>query len=360
MSPADPAAGPARLWNTRTSAFLFLHKNEPEEGIVKLRVLSAEDVRRALPMREAVEGMKAAFAQLSTGRATVPLRTPLEVPAHNGVTLFMPAYLADDDRMAIKIVSVFNDNPSQGLPLIHALVVVVDASSGRPQAAIDGTYLTALRTGAVSGAATDLLARPDAAAAAIFGAGTQGRTQLEAVCAVRPISEAWVYDPNPEQAQTYAEEMSERLALPVRAAGVPSVALERADIVCTATTSSTPVFVDRDLGPGVHINAVGAYTPEMQEIPAETVVRAKVVIDQREASMAEAGDLIIPMKQGLIGKEHIYAELGELVAGIKPGRTAADEVTLFKSVGVAVQDVAAAAAVLAAAERLGLGVEVAL
>jgi ornithine cyclodeaminase/alanine dehydrogenase-like protein (mu-crystallin family) len=327
---------------------------------VKLRVLSADDVRQALPMAEAVEAMKSAFAQLSLRRANVPLRTPVEVPAHNGVTLFMPAYLADDDQMAVKIVSVFNDNPARGLPLIHALVVVVDATTGRPQAAMDGTYLTALRTGAVSGAATDFLARPDARIAAIFGAGAQGRTQLEAVCAVRPIEGAWVFDSYAERARAYADEMSARLSLPVSVARSPAEALRQADVVCTATTSSTPVFADADLQPGVHINAVGAYTPQMQELPAETVARARVVIDHRAASLAEAGDLIIPIAQGIIGADHIYAELGEIVSGLKPGRASAAEVTLFKSVGVAVQDVAAAGRVLAAAERLGLGVEVSL
>jgi ornithine cyclodeaminase/alanine dehydrogenase-like protein (mu-crystallin family) len=311
-------------------------------------------------MAEAVEAMKAAFAQLSLGRANVPLRTPVEVPAHNGVTLFMPAYLADDDQMAVKIVSVFNDNPARGLPLIHALVIVVDATTGRPQAAMDGTYLTALRTGAVSGAATDFLARPNARVAAIFGAGAQGRTQLEAVRAVRPIEAAWVFDSNAERARAYADEMSARLSLPVSVARSPAEALCQADVVCTATTSSTPVFADADLRPGVHINAVGAYTPQMQELPAETVARARVVIDHRAASLAEAGDLIIPIEQGIIGEDHIHAELGELVSGLKPGRASDDEVTLFKSVGVAVQDAAAAGRVLAAAERLGLGVEVSL
>jgi len=325
-----------------------------------IRILSREDVRRALPMRQAIEAMKRAFAQLSTGQANVPLRVPLQVPRHNGVTLFMPAYLAADDQMAIKIVSVFNDNPAQGLPLIHALVVVVDATTGTPAAVMDGTYLTALRTGAASGAATDLLARPDASTAAVFGAGAQGRTQLEAVCAVRSIREAWVYDVTPKQAAAYADEMSRSLSLPVRVAGTPAEAVRQADVICTATTSSTPVFNDADVRPGTHINAVGAYTPQMQEVPAETVLRARVVIDHREASLAEAGDLLIPLQRGLMTQAHIYAELGEIAAGRKPGRASAEEITLFKSVGVAVQDVAAASAVLEAARRLNLGTEVAL
>lgn len=327
---------------------------------MRIRILSADDVRRALPMREAVEAMKRAFAQLSTGQAEVPLRVPLHVPRHNGLTLFMPAYLAADDRMAVKIVSVFNDNPARGLPLIHALVVVVDAETGQPAAVLEGGYLTALRTGAASGAATDLLARPDAATATIFGAGVQARTQLEAVCAVRPIRQAWVYDVNPDRARRYAEEMEARLGIPVRVAATPAEAARSADVICTATTSSVPVFDDADIRPGTHINAVGAYTPEMREIPTETVLRARVVIDHRTASLAEAGDLLIPIREGRMTEEHIWAEMGEIVAGQKAGRTSPDEVTLFKSVGVAVQDVAAAAAVLEAARRQNLGVEVSL
>ncbi len=325
-----------------------------------IRMLSRDDVRQALPMRDAIEAVKAAFAQLSTGQADAPLRAALHVPRHNGVTLFMPAYLSADDRMAVKIVSVFNDNPAQGLPLIHALVVVVDATTGAPSAVMDGTYLTALRTGAASGAATDLLARQDARAAAIFGAGVQGRTQLEAVCAVRPIREAWVYDVSPERAAAFAAEMSQQLSLPVEAASTPAEAVSKADVVCTATTATRPIFDDADVRPGTHINAVGAYTPQMQEIPVETVLRAKVVIDHHESSLAEAGDLIIPMRQGRMAEKHIHAELGEIVAGLKPGRASAEEITFFKSVGVAVQDVAAAGAVLEAAQEMGLGTEVAL
>ena len=324
------------------------------------RILTREDVRRALPMGRAIEAMKRAFAQLSTGQADVPLRVGLDVPGHNGVTLFMPAYLSADDQMAVKIVSVFNDNPAKGLPLIHAMVVVVDAVTGAPAAVMDGTVLTALRTGAASGAATDLLARQDAHTAAIFGTGTQGRTQLEAVCAARPVRDAWVYDVAPEQAAAYAKEMGQRLSLAVHVAETPAQAVRQADIICTATTSSSPVFDDADVRPGTHINAIGAYTPQMQEVPVETVVRARVVIDHREASLAEAGDLLIPLQQGLMTEAHISAELGEIAAGVKPGRTSPEEITLFKSVGVAVQDVAAASAVLAAAQRLGLGTEAAL
>ncbi|MCP4535950.1 MAG: ornithine cyclodeaminase [Chloroflexi bacterium] len=325
-----------------------------------MRILSREDVRQALPMPQAIKATKAAFAQLSTGQTDVPLRVALEAPLHNGVTLFMPAHLPAADRMAVKIVSVFNDNPDQGLPLIHALVVVVDATTGKPIAVMDGTYLTALRTGAASGAATDLLARPDAHTAAVFGAGVQGRTQLEAICAVRSIQKAQVYDVTRERATAFATEMSHHLSLQVQVADTPSEAVRQADVICTATTATSPVFDDADVQPGTHINAVGAYTPQMQEIPVKTVLRAKVVIDHYESSLAEAGDLLIPMRHGQMSQDHIYAEIGEIAAGIKPGRTSAEEITFFKSVGVAVQDVAAASAALEAAQRIGLGTEVAL
>jgi len=324
---------------------------------MKMRILSAEDVRQALTMVDAIEAMKEAFAQLSTGKADMPVRASLEVPRHKGLALFMPAYLSTDDAMAIKIASVFNDNPAKGLPLIHALIVVLDAATGKPLAVMDGAYLTAFRTGAASGAATDVIARVDSRKVSVFGAGVQGRTQLEAVCTVRDIQEAWIYDIVPEQAHRFASEMGQDLSLKIHVADDVREAVQGSDIICTATTSSTPVFQDNDVKKGTHINAVGAYMPEMQEIPSETVARSKVVIDDKEASLAEAGDLLIPIEQGIINEDQIYAELGEIIAGIKPGRESQEEITLFKSVGVAVQDVAAANLVLKAAEDMNLGVE---
>ncbi len=328
---------------------------------MNLRILSAADVRRAVTMAEAIGAVREAYIQLSAGQAVVPLRTPVPVEKRDGVTLFMPAYLASSDAMAAKIVSVFPGNLEKGLPLIHAVVIVVDAETGRPLALMDGTYLTALRTGAASGVATDLLARPDARVAAIFGAGAQARTQLEAVCTVRNIERAWVYDLSPDAAAAYAREMKGRgapIPADVRVADSPAQAVSQADVICTATTSSTPVFSDADLKPGVHINGIGAYTPEMQEIPAETVARAQVVVDSRAASLAEAGDLIIPLREGRITQDDIHGELGEVAAGNVPGRGSAKDVTFFKSVGVAVQDVAVASLILRRAAELGLGLNV--
>jgi len=326
----------------------------------KLRFLPARDVVQALPMKEAVEAMKEAFRQLSAGQAVVPLRSHLETTAPQGDVLFMPSYLPADRRVGIKIITLYGGNAALGLPRIQAIMIVLDATNGAPLAVMDGTSLTAIRTGAASGAATDLLARPDAAVAAIFGSGPQARTQLEAVCAVRSIRQARVFDVSAGRAAAFASEMSERLAIPVESARSASDALAQADVVCAATTSPVPVFEDRDLAPGAHINAIGSYEPHVREIPQETVQRARVVVDHLPSALAEAGDLLIPMSQGLFGKEHIYAELGEIVAGHKTGRESQDEITFFKSVGVAVQDLAAAGRVLANAERRGLGTELAL
>lgn len=328
-----------------------------------LRALSRDDIQSAVSMARAIEIVKDAFAQLSAGQAAVPARAHIDVPRHEGIALFMPAYLEKTDQLGMKIVSVFPRNLEAGMPTIHALVTLVDASTGRPTAILDGTYLTALRTGAASGAATDELARPDARVAAIFGAGVQGRTQLEAICEARDIAEAWVYDIDRAAAEVFAAEMSSaggRIPEKISVAASPREAVAGADVICTTTTARSPVFDDADLKPGVHINAVGSFKPEVQEIPAETVVRSRLVVDSREACWAETGDLIIPRDQGLISENDVFAELGEIVAGARPGRTNDDEITLFKSVGNAVQDVAVAAAVLEEASRTGLGVEITL
>lgn len=324
----------------------------PEQVIL---FLSAAEVRQALPMRKAIEAMGEAFVELSCGRAVVPKRMHLEIPDFSATSLFMPA--CAQGYLSLKLVTLNRKNPDKGLPLIHALVVLVDAKEGRPVAVLEGSSLTALRTGAASGLATRLLARPDAGMAAVFGAGVQGRTQLEAVCTVRPIRKAYVVDPDREKARAFAAEMTKRLSIPVQVAS-PGEALAEADVVCTATTSTTPVFLDHQLKEGVHINAIGSYKPHMQEIPEETVCRAKVVVDQREACLAEAGDLIVPLRRGLINPDDIHAELGEIAAGLKEGRSSPEEVTLFKSVGSAIQDLVAAIKAFQAAQRQRLGTNI--
>lgn len=330
--------------------------------MAEILILNADEVRRALPMEQAIGAMKRAYAALSAGKAEAPLRTRLPVEAHEGLSLFMPAYVMDEEgeALAVKVVSLFPGNLMKEMALIQAAVLVLEAESGRPSALLEGSALTAIRTGAASGAASDVLARRESQSAAIFGAGVQGRTQLEAVCSVRAIHTAWVYDPNPQRAAGLIEEMAGRGRIPadLRLAASPQQAAAEADIICTATTAAQPVFADADLRPGVHINGVGSYTPEMQEIPAETVLRARIVVDSRQACLAEAGDLIRPIRQGKMSVEEIQAELGEILLGRKPGRRTPDEVTFFKSVGVAVQDAAAAQLAVQNARAMGLGQQV--
>ena len=323
-----------------------------------IQVYNAQDIRSSVTMPEIIAAVRRAFVQLSAGDAVVPARAQIDVADGLGTTLVMPGYLAKDGGMAVKIVSVFPQNAARGLPMISALVVVVDTTTGRPVAIMDGAVLTALRTGAASGVATDLLARADCRTAAIFGAGVQGRTQLEAVCAVRAIEEAWVYDTDAGRARDFAEEMESRVEATIRVAADPDKAAKAADVICTVTTSARPVFADGSVRPGTHINAVGVFKPHMQEIPAATVARARVVVDSVHAIMEEAGDLLIPLRGGLITEEHLQTEIGEVAAGKKPGRSSDQEVTLFKSVGVAVQDVAAAALVIARCREMGLGSEI--
>lgn len=331
---------------------------------MQIRFLSAQEVRQALPMAEAIAGMQAAYAGLSTGRAVMPPRVHVGVAARAGTMLVMPAYLPDETApaLAVKVVSVFPHNAARGEPVIYGLVLALDAASGRPLAIMEGGALTAIRTGAASGAATALLARPDAATAAIIGSGVQARTQLEAVCTVRPIRTVRVYSLDRDQAQRFAAAMAGQGPIPadVRVMETPEEAVRDADVICTATTSATPVFDGRALAPGAHVNAVGAYLPGMQEVDVTTLRRALVVVDSRAAVLAEAGDLIIPIQAGEFTADQIHAELGEIVAGRKPGRASPQQITFFKSVGLAVQDAAAARIVLHNAQAAGLGAEIAL
>jgi ornithine cyclodeaminase/alanine dehydrogenase-like protein (mu-crystallin family) len=325
-------------------------------------LLNAQDVRKALPMRETIEAMKQAYASLAGGTAVVPLRTRLSIPDSDALSLFMPAYVrsTEGQALAIKAVSLFPSNPARGLAYIQAAVLAFDPETGRAVALLEGSSLTAIRTGAGSGAAIDLLARKDSKVVAIFGAGAQGRTQLEAACTVRSIETVYIFDSNSGKAAAFAEEMRGKSPIPhdIRVASSPREAIETADIICTATTSTKPVFDDADLKPGVHISAIGSYTPEMVEVPAETVQRAKVFVDSRSAVLAEAGDLIQPMQKGLITEAHVHAELGEIILGKKAGRESETEITYFKSVGIAAQDAMAAQVALKNARKMNIGREV--
>lgn len=314
-------------------------------------------------MGEAIAAVREAAIEISSGTAYVPVRLHLPISPHEGTALYMPAYLERASALGMKAVSVFPRNPEHNLPTIHALVLLQDVSTGRPLALLEGGYLTALRTGAISGLATDLMARRDARVVALFGAGAQARTQLEAVATVRSIQQVRVLSRRPERARLFAQEMAEQPFLDgvdVRVADSPADAVNAADIIITATTSPTPLFNGHAVKPGAHINAIGAFTPTTREVDSFLVKRARVVVDSRSGCLAEAGDLLIPIQEGVITAEHILGEIGEVAVGRVKGRERDDEITLFKSVGNAAFDVATGLAVLRRAEELGLGLEVIL
>lgn len=324
-------------------------------------IISREDLRRAIPMDAAIDTVAAAFAQLSGGQADAPLRLHVAVPQQDGLGLFMPAYLPSSGALGVKALTFFPHNAAYGLPAINAVVLLFGADQGLPLALLEGGGLTALRTGAASGVATRAMARPDAHVLALFGAGAQALSQVWAVCTVRAIERVWIVNRTPARAAQLADELrafGPPIPADIRIAAAAPAALAEADIVCCATASPTPLFDDADLRPGTHINGIGAYLPTMHEIPAATVARARVAADQRRAAWAEAGDLVIPRDLGLIGESHVVAELGEIVAGHIAGRTDSEQITLFKSVGNAVQDVAVAQAAYDRARALGLGTEV--
>lgn len=330
---------------------------------MNIKILSRDDVKRSVTMPQAIDVVKQAFISLAQKKAILPLRTQVPVKEYEGITLFMPAYLPEIKSLGAKIVSVFPQNVKNNKPTIHAIVIICEAKTGQPSAMMDGTYLTALRTGAASGVATDLLARKEAKTAAIFGAGVQGRTQLEAICCVRDIQKILVYDKNLQSARSFSEEMQkhgEPIPGDIVAVDSPEKAVSEADVICVATTSSIPVFEDKHLKSGVHINGVGSYTPRMQEIPEKTILRAKVVVDSVTASLEEAGDLIIPLKKGLIDESHIQGELGQVASGLLKIRESEADITFFKSVGLAIQDVAVAELALRKAAELRLGMDVEL
>ncbi len=308
-------------------------------------------------MADIIEAMRHAFEAFSSGHALAPVRTALQLP--EGTTLTMPAALPQVGTTSVKIVSVYPSNPERALPAVLGIVAVLDAATGEPLALMDGTYLTGYRTGAASGLATDLLARQDSRVLALIGAGYQARFQAEAVLAVRPIEEVRMYTRSPEHRDRFVAELTASLGADgpaVRAVSTSAAAVSGADVICTATSSHTPVLTAEDVSPDTHLNGVGSYTLQMQEVPLEVVRRARVWVDSREAARAEAGDLAPAVDAGLLVWDSL-PELGEVLLGKREGRRDEREITFFKSVGLAVQDVSAAGLLARRAGELGLGQE---
>ena len=320
-------------------------------------VLSADDLRVLVSMSDAIGAVREAFVALSAGRATVPVRTAVPLPVEGAVFLAMPASLPGLPALGAKLVSVFPQNRGTGRPVVQAVVALIDTHTGAPSAVIEGTSLTALRTGAATGLATDLLARRDAHIVTVFGAGAQARTQLEAVCAVRHVTQARVVARTAGHAEAFARWALDQpwsRGATVLAASSADLAVRGADIIITATTSATPVFPGRLAAHGMHINAVGSFQDHTREVDSDLVARSVIVVDSREATLAEAGDLVIPLREGRIAGPETWAELGEVAAG-RPGRQRPDEITLFKSVGNAVQDLAVGALAVRRAVETGRG-----
>ena len=303
--------------------------------------------------------MREGFIALSSGRASVPVRMNMPLDAHDGRALFMPVYSPDHARVGLKMVTLNPTNPGSGLPFIHALITISDAQTGEPLALMDGEFITSLRTGAGAGLATQVLSRPESSVLAIFGTGVQANTQVQAICAVRPIRKILVFGRSPENIKIFVKNVRRRYGITVEEARTEGE-LSEADIICTATTSETPVFSGEHLAPGTHINGVGSYKPDMAEVPSDVVARAKVIVDQREACLREAGDLIVPIQRGDFGESHIHAELGEVLADDTRGRTSDSEITFFKSVGNAIQDLVVASFLEKRAAQMNLGTEVTL
>ena len=322
-------------------------------------LLSQNDVRQAISMREAIDSVETAYIQAYQGKANTPLRTQIDCPKAGGTMLFMPASMEELEGIGIKVVSVFPGNSSLGKPTISAVMLLSDPQTGEPLAFMDAGFLTALRTGAGSGVATRHLARKDARKAAVFGAGTQAVRQLEAVLEERDIQDVSVFDINAQRAQAYVQECGKELSrfkVNLSVADSSQEAVADADVIIAATTSSTPVFSGQDIKPGVHINGIGSFKPDMQEIDETVISRAgKIVIDSFQASFAEAGDLIIPVQKGLLSQDDIYGEIGKIACHELPGRENQEEITFFKSVGIAAQDIAVTKLLYQNALAKGLG-----
>ena len=318
-------------------------------------VLSRRDVEAALDPGRLVDAVAAAMADMSAGNGSFPNRTGADVAGVSGVLIAMPAYVAGAGALAAKLVAMFPQNASTGLPTHKAIVAVFDPATGTPEAVMDGEVVTAMRTAAGSALSARLLARDDAAVLAILGTGVQARAHADAVRRVRPIREVRIAGRDPSKVQALAE------GLGGVAAGSFEEAVAGADIVCACTHSADPVVRGSWLRPGAHVTSVG-YNPQGRELDADVLAGALVVVESRAAALAPypsgSNDLLWPIRDGVFGEDHVHAEIGELVAGTRPGRTDAGQITVYKSVGVAAQDAAAAALVLQAARQLGLGADV--
>jgi ornithine cyclodeaminase/alanine dehydrogenase len=323
--------------------------------------LTRKDVESVLTMKDAIDAVEDGFREHGLGAVNMPLRTVIRVAKHNGSVLFMPASIEGMGALGVKVVSVYSDNPSKhNLPTTQGIVLLNDPENGSALAVMDGTYLTAMRTGAASAVATKYLAKKDAKTVGIIGTGVQGRTQIRGIAEVRDVQKVRAFDVVPERCSSFCEEIRKELEVDAMPVSSPELAVKGSEIVATSSTSKTPVLIGDWLDKGAHVNAIGSHTPDARELDASAVKRAKLIVDSREVALREAGDIMIPISQGIIPAEHIYAELGEIVTGKKAGREGLSEITIFKSQGLAIQDVSTANKIYRLAKMRGVGKELAL
>jgi ornithine cyclodeaminase/alanine dehydrogenase-like protein (mu-crystallin family) len=320
-----------------------------------VRLLNQAQVTELLPMEECIEVMDRVLRTLAAGGAQLPLRTVLRLPASRGIFGVMPAQLSDPDALGLKAIAVFPGNEGTHLDSHQGVVLLLSPETGAPLAIMDASSITAIRTAAVSGVATRALAREDAGDLAILGSGVQARSHLEAMRTVRTLRRVRVYSPHAPRLAAFARWARERHGVTAEPVASAREAVAGADLICTTTASRTPVVHGEWIEPGVHINAVGSSIPTARELDSDAVARGRFFVDRRESAANEAGDYLIPLGEGAIGAGHILGEIGEVLTGSVPGRTGESQITIFKSLGLAVEDLAAAHHVLRKAEARGIG-----
>ena len=324
------------------------------------RLLNEAQVKALLPMPDLIQAMEDALARFSAGDVLQPVRTVLMVGPTKAYFGVMPAYMPQPARLGAKLVTVFSGNEARGLPSHLATILLLDPETGALQAILDGRYITEARTAAVSAVSARHLARADAATLAIIGTGVQARSHLEALAAVRPLADVRVWSPRAASRERFMAEMASHAPGRLRAADTAEAAVRGADMVVLVTSSPTPVIDDAWVSPGTHVISVGACRPDQREMDPALVARARVYVDSRAAALVESGDIVQAIREGLVTERHIAGELGEVVLGRAPGRPDAAEVTIFKSLGMAVEDVVAADLVLRRAVERGSGAELTL
>jgi ornithine cyclodeaminase/alanine dehydrogenase-like protein (mu-crystallin family) len=324
-----------------------------------IRIIRAGEIKKFYSMQRAIDAMEHAFSSLSSGESFVPQRFVSKLPSNELLMLFKPAFVEKDKRVTVKFLTQRETGFIPGIPTIQGIVLVIDSVTGEILSIMDGEYITALRTGAASGLATRFFARKDAETMALFGCGTQGRTQLEAVMCERKIKKVLVFDKNKETAYQFIQEMQEKLQLEMVYVD-DATALKEADVICTATNSTKPLFREEDVKKGAHINAIGSFQPHMQELDPYLIRDAKVYVDQAEPCLKESGDFIKPISEGIISDDHIMGEIGDFCLNKISGRESDEELTIFKSVGVAIQDYAVATDIYNTSLIEGFGQEIGL